>query len=246
MIQAAEMRLFPGVLQECAFVPYKNNKTGQMEAQFIPQYQGLSKLALQSRLVTRIVADVVYEKDEFDYCQGSETYLKHKRALTGRGKAIAAYCYVDFADGGSKFELLSYEDVERVRTRSKARDSSYSPWTTDWDEMAKKTAIKRCLKTVPKSFELAKAIDKDNRVENDDIQTPEFEELPPGVTPADPEDKTEAMKEKVEAAKKAKEEAPGPAPRDVETKLEVHPSAQDEFEALKEKMAAKKEKKDGK
>jgi len=53
--------------------------------------------------------------------------------------------------------------VEEIRKRSKA--SSDGPWVTDWDEMAKKTVLRRLCKLLPASIELQTAVSLDERAE---------------------------------------------------------------------------------
>ncbi len=53
------------------------------------------------------------------------------------------------------------EEIEKVRKRSKA--ASDGPWVTDWDEMAKKTVIKRHAKLAPLSVEFQRAVALEDR-----------------------------------------------------------------------------------
>jgi recombination protein RecT len=166
ILQSMALRLYPGPLQECAYVKYKD------EAVFIPQYQGLIKLAVQGRTIRDASANVVYERDEFDYSEGTDPFIRHKRYLgkaAERGDRIAVYATATLRNGAKKFIIMSMDDIESVKSRSRSASSSYSPWSTDYDEMAKKTAIKRLLKLIPKSTELAEAIEMDNAIERPDL-----------------------------------------------------------------------------
>jgi hypothetical protein len=66
--------------------------------------------------------------------------------------------------GGHQFEVLSIADVEKARASSRARGAD-SPWATHWDEMAKKTAVRRLFKYLPVSIELQKAVGIDEQAE---------------------------------------------------------------------------------
>ena len=72
LMQCAATNLFPGPMQECAIVPFKD------EATFMPMYQGLCKLAYNSGHVRSISSAVVYEADDFDYNLGTDPYVRHK------------------------------------------------------------------------------------------------------------------------------------------------------------------------
>ena len=91
----------------------------------------------------------------------------HIRKMVGRkGELFAVYGVVKFKDGTCHFEVLTKDDVERHRKRSKQADGS--TWTNDYVAMAKKTAIRMAVKTVPKSPErpnLARALAADNAVD---------------------------------------------------------------------------------
>lgn len=167
----ATLRLYPGPLQEVAFVPRKNGKTGLTEANFEVQYQGLVKLAVQGGHVKDISAEVVYEADKFDYDLGTNQFLTHKKNLRGDcGLPIAAYAIARLPGGDSKVCIMSVDEIEKVRNTSRAKDDG--PWRDHWDEMAKKTVIKRLAKTVTKSTNdqrFAEAIEVDNASERPDL-----------------------------------------------------------------------------
>lgn len=142
-------------------IPFENRKAGIVECQLIIDYKGLVKLIMQTGQVSRIHADVVREEDEFDYDRGTVT--KHKPNFrAARGKVYAVYCIITMKDGTEKCEVMTRDDVEAIRKRSKS--GSNGPWVTDWDEMAKKTVFRRASKWVPISSEqVAMALEVDDR-----------------------------------------------------------------------------------
>lgn len=146
LMTASQLGLEPGPLGEAYLVPFGNQVT------FIPGYRGLIKLAWQSGQLSTIDAHVVYANDDFDYAFGLDARLEHKPRLAGRGDPVAVYAVAKFKNGGHAFEVMSVEDVEKIRMRSKA--SRNGPWVTDWDAMAKKTVIKQLMKFLPLSPEL--------------------------------------------------------------------------------------------
>lgn len=141
------------------------------ECQLVIDYKGLVELAYRSGYVRNIHADVVREGDLFEYSMGR--VIEHVPHFLRRddekpsepGDIYAVYAMVELKDGPVKTEVLSRSQVEDVRKRSSAGRSG--PWVTDWEEMAKKTAFRRCSKWVPLSAEIRGAF-----VADDDTRPP--------------------------------------------------------------------------
>lgn len=178
LLYSAEVGLFPGAAQECAFVPLQNNKTGKLEANFWPMYQGIVKLVYQSKQVKRIGAEVVYSADFFEFQKGSDAYLKHIPFLgpnSERGERICVYAVAETIFGGVEFVVRSMDFIEGIKARSPAARSSSSPWKgsdDDYDAMARKTMLKQLAKVLPKNSRLSRAIELDNAVERPDLAAP--------------------------------------------------------------------------
>lgn len=166
LMSCAQLGLEPGgPAGEAYLLPFFNRKRGVYEVQLVIGYQGMVKLFWQSPMARHLDAQVVYENDHFEYEYGLEPRLVHRPSLTGRGRPIAYYAVASMTNGGSAFVVLSPDDVERIRRRSKAKDDG--PWQTDYDAMAKKTAIRQLFKILPKSSELARAVAHDETVRTD-------------------------------------------------------------------------------
>jgi recombination protein RecT len=133
-------------------IPYGKDCT------LIVDYKGLAELAMRSGVISNIHADVVCENDVFRYDMGEikEHSIDFRKQ---RGNVYAVYAVVTFKDGTRKTEVLSRDEVEAVRKRSRAGGSG--PWVTDWNEMAKKTAFRRLSKWLPLSPEYHDAPDRD-------------------------------------------------------------------------------------
>lgn len=166
MMQAAQLGLEPNTpLGQAYLIPFKNNKKGVVEAQFQLGYKGMLELAHRSGQFKNIEARVVYENDQFEYEYGLEPKLTHKPAMTGRGKPIYYYAVFTLVNGGFGFEVMSKEDVEEHRRAySKAR---FSPWNTAFDEMAKKTVLKKVLKYAPIRTEFARELTADETIKTE-------------------------------------------------------------------------------
>lgn len=213
LLQTAQMGLeLDG--RQCHLVPFHNSKTGKTEIQSIPDYKGLVELVMESGKVSMIHADVVCDADEFEWDMGE---IKHHRInlRAPRGEAYAAYAFARFKDGSQKAEVMSAEEIEAIRRRS--RNANSGPWQNDWSEMAKKTCFKRLSKWLPLSPEATAAIDIDTAAsvggETTVVSDPPtiVPKIPPrpqktlGVSAADTEEDLAAMRQQ------AGESTPGPA-----------------------------------
>lgn len=171
LLAAASLGLEPdGVLGSAYLVPYRNNKTGQYEAQLIPGYRGLIDLARRSGQIESIEAHVIREGDKFECGFGLYPTLTHTPVFPGTAEyldnkhIIGAYAVAKLKDGASQFEVMSRAEIDAIRNRSKAKDSG--PWATDYPEMARKTVVRRLVKYLPMSIELSTALEIDNRTED--------------------------------------------------------------------------------
>ena len=173
LMVSAQLGLEPGALGYCYLVPYQNKKTGQLEIQFQLGYKGILELVRRSGQVENIEARVVYEKDKFDFEYGLNPKLTHKPALKERGKPVAVYAIARFKSGATAFDIMSVDEIEAIKKRSKSPD--YGPWQTDWEAMAKKVVIKRLCKYLPLSVDVQRglAVDETTKVARKDMQDEE-------------------------------------------------------------------------
>lgn len=129
------------------------------ECTLIVDYKGIAELVMRSGLVSSIHADKVCDNDEFQYDRGK--IQKHQiNFRKARGEAFAYYVLVTFKDGSEKCEVMTKDEVEAIRKRSRAGSSG--PWTSDFDEMAKKTVFRRASKWLSLSAEIREAIEHDD------------------------------------------------------------------------------------
>lgn len=122
-------------------VPYKNVPT------FVLGYKGLIQLAQRSGQYRTINADVVYEGELLGVDK-----LSGRIDLSGErtGDNVEGYfAYFQLVNGFEKTVYMSREQMdEHVRKYSPSATSvksSYSPWTTEYDEMGKKTVLRRLI-----------------------------------------------------------------------------------------------------
>lgn len=158
---SAQLGLEPNTpLGQAYIIPYGTKATFQIG------YKGLLTLLYRSGEILMVDAQVVYEKDEFDYEYGSNARLYHKpHHGADRGKIIAYYAIVKYLNGGETFRVMYPDQVEEVRTKfSKSANSSDSPWRTDYNSMALKTVLLRTIKYGPLSVELARTVAQDGAI----------------------------------------------------------------------------------
>lgn len=138
---------------------------GQWEAVLFPSYQGLVKLITDAGIVSRIEAHPVYEGDEFDYSLGLETTLSHKPKGISRN-LMAVYAIAVMKDGSKQVEVMWRSEVDEIMMRSDSGKNGTGPWKTDYNEMARKTVLRRIYKYLPKSVvsdKIAEAIALDEQ-----------------------------------------------------------------------------------
>lgn len=174
-------------------LPYRS-KQG-MQAQLILGYKGMIALARRSGEIKDISARAVYEGDTFEYEFGLNENLRHipssKKHAKGE-KPTHVYMIAHFKDGGHYIDVMTYEDVEEVRKRSKAANNG--PWVTDYEAMAKKTVIRRAFPYLPVSIEAQNAAASDE-TSGGFIEQLEFAPL---ITPSEEEARRD-LPEAVEA-----------------------------------------------
>lgn len=189
LMNAAQLGLEPNTpLGQAYLIPYKNK--GQLECQFQIGYKGLIDMVYRNEDIQTVQAQCVYENDTFDYELGLEPKLVHKPALKDRGELVLVYALWKSKNGGYGFEVMSKEDIDaHARKFSQSYGSSYSPWKTNYEEMAKKTVIKKCLKYAPLKSDFVRAVSNDETIKSElsvdmsEIQNEEIEGDYRDVTP---------------------------------------------------------------
>lgn len=167
LLTCSQLGLEPGAGGEAYLVPYRHKRgplAGKTECQLIIGYQGYAKLFWQSPMAQHLDAQAVYERDAFDYEYGLEPYLRHKPALGDRGKVIAYYAVAALTTGGKAFVVLSPDEVQSLRG-GKVGPSGNIADPMRW--MERKTVLRQLVKLLPKSTNLARALEADEKVRTD-------------------------------------------------------------------------------
>lgn len=173
-LEAAQLGLEPtGILGGAYMVPYNNRKKGTREAKLIVGYRGYIDLLRRAAEVRSIEARVVYEEDDFEARFGTDQLLRHRpwylADKEASGPRAAVYWLARLVDGTQQFDVLTIDEIEKARKSSRAADDG--PWTTWYDEMAKKTAIRRAVKTLPLSvWEARRAVQLEDEAEQEAVR----------------------------------------------------------------------------
>lgn len=147
--------------REAALVTYNSKVKGTngrsdtwvKKAQYMPMVDGVLKRARQSNQIDVIAGKAVFDGDIFDYWMDENgEHIKYKPKLVGRGAFVLSFAFAKMKTGELIVEVMTKEDVERVRAASKGSDSG--PWKDWYDRMAVKSALHRLARRLPNASEL--------------------------------------------------------------------------------------------
>ncbi len=195
VVQCSQLGLEPGnALGHAYLLPFKKNKKNQqtgkwefagMDVQLIIGYRGMIDLARRSNQIISISARTVRQCDNFHFEYGLNESLTHVPGEDEDSPITHVYAVARLKDGGVQFEVMTHNQIEKVRASSKAGENG--PWKDYWEEMAKKTVIRRLFKYLPVSIEMQKAVILDEKAEanvdqeNSSVFEGEFEEVGQGA-----------------------------------------------------------------
>lgn len=173
VLMCAQLGLEPGsALGHCYLLPFGNGKdaSGRPNAQLIIGYRGMIDLARRSGQIMSINAYCVYQHDDFNYELGLHPDIHHvPAAIADRGPLTYVYAVAQLKDGGVQFEVMSRAEIEAIRAQSKAGKSG--PWVSHFDEMARKTVVRRLFKFLPVSIEALRAVEVDEKTDRGEATT---------------------------------------------------------------------------
>ena len=135
-----------GATGQAFLIPYGNS------AQLVIGYKGMSTMAARSGYT--LSGGVVREGDEFDYEEGTNGFVKHKRALgSEKDRRIIAAWATATAQGRTPIVVvLSIDELMAVKDRSPGARFRESPWNDPgigFPAMCTKTAMRRLARFMP-------------------------------------------------------------------------------------------------
>ena len=130
-------------------------------------YMGLMHLAMSTGSILWGQCKLVHANDTYEN-QGLDKAPNHSYSPFGdRGNVIGAYCTVKTCHGDYLTDEMSHADIVNVQNSSKAKNG---PWKTHWNEMARKTVVKRASKYWPTVDRLNNAIHLLNTDNNEGLE----------------------------------------------------------------------------
>lgn len=138
-------------------------------AQYMPMVAGVLKKLRNSGQLSTITAQTVHKNDSFKYNPAMDDIPNHTPDWFGdRGPMIGVYAVARMKDGGTIVEVMNMEQINKVRAVSRSKNGG--PWNDWFEEMARKTVLRRIAKMLPSSADIDQIFEHDN--ENYDLQQP--------------------------------------------------------------------------
>ncbi len=135
----------------------------ESRATFMPEYKGIINVARRHGTIVDGFAHHVHRNDIFKRALVNGKWLvEYEPQLEDRGDYMGTFATLIFDGGRFVCEYMTEEEIQLVRNRSKSKDNG--PWVTDFGEMAKKTVLKRAIKTYADDPEVLDLLDQDNAV----------------------------------------------------------------------------------
>jgi recombination protein RecT len=168
MMAAADGLLCDG--REAALVIYRTKKKDANgdywidAVQYMPMVGGILKKCRNSGELSSIVARVVYAGDNFrNWIDDKGEHLEYEAGDNqDRDVVRCAFAMAKLKDGSIEVEVLKPLDIEKIRSISRSKDKG--PWVDWWEEMAKKSAIRRLSKRLPLNTDLDDLIRRDDNL----------------------------------------------------------------------------------
>ena len=148
--------------RQAYFLPYGNEITSVLD------YKTLMALIKKHTNVKSIDAQLVYENETFHVEQGKVVEHSQNPFATKeqKGSLVGAYSVFTLEDNAKDYYFASLEEINKVKECSKSANSKFSPWNNWFDEMVKKTVIRKGMKFYPMILDNEQRVALDS-VDND-------------------------------------------------------------------------------
>ena len=121
-------------------------------------YIGLLHLAMATGSILWGQCKIVRANDTYtnNGLDKSPTHISN--TFGDRGEVVGVYCTVKTSHGDYLTDEMSVAEIKEIESISQSKNSSFSPWKKFWNEMARKTVVKRASKYWPQVDRLDDAI----------------------------------------------------------------------------------------
>lgn len=159
-----QQSVMKSMLDCCALGILPNGKDAHLvpygtECQLLIDYKGMITLAIKSERISKVDAEIFCRNDKFSWRNGE---IDHEiNWMDDRGEMAGAYAVATMKDGAKVSAVMTKKEIEGIRNRSRSKNNG--PWVTDYDEMAKKTVVRRLSKRLPLSPAAIAAIEYDDK-----------------------------------------------------------------------------------
>lgn len=144
---------------------------------FAPSYMGKREILMRAGIVQWIEANLVYEGDVFRVRKGTVNELIHEPEYFGenhtRDKIKGGYWTACLPNGKVVFDVIPMSRILEIQQRSDAVQSGNgSPWSTDFEKMARKSFINDAYSQLPKtgiSESMIQVLEIANKYDNDEF-----------------------------------------------------------------------------
>ena len=195
LMHCAELGLEPSsTLGHVYLIPRYSSKTRSQECSFLVGYKGYMELARRSGDVRTMYAGVVYAGEEFAInISSAGVEVSHKPSFDvtldrSPEAVVASYVIMTTRSGGTYTEWCTKAEIDERRKAGGSK--GFSPWSTHFDRMARKSAIRKLFDggTVPLSPQMARANEIEMMAEIAELRMrrtePREQPRPPRVMPA--------------------------------------------------------------
>lgn len=160
----------------CWMVPYANKYTGSTNAQFQLGYLGYVELATRTGLYDKIGVKEIYENELGEFDEFGDMKFNWQREK--KGDIVGYYAYFVMKNGFKKDMFMSKQEMQDFAhkySKSYGNGTSTDCWTTMFDDMSKKTILKKLIRrwgVLNENESIAKAIATDGGVvdENGNVE----------------------------------------------------------------------------
>lgn len=158
-------------------VPRYNRSKQRLEACLDPGYRGYIKMLSECPGIASIQCQLVYTNDEFIVdLSSNKKIVKHTFDIfntEGRGEVVGAYSLARLSSGEYHVEIMTKVDIIKIRDNSEAykafknKKTQSAIWEDHFEEMCRKTVIRRHFKYLPKDAQterIARAVELDDEI----------------------------------------------------------------------------------